>query len=180
MTLNTKRAAAVAGILILFSISFGFFYNLFHGNAKEKQRALPPEVLNRRLPENHLVDLSGEELPRATLERGKVILVLVTEECSLCLDEAKFLGTLVNTRPDVRFYGVVPFGADKDVLKSAESKFPFKVLFDDGFRLGRGLKIKEVPVKIYLEDGVIKKTWIGSTPYYHTESEFAGWLGSLE
>lgn len=180
MTLRTKRVVSVAGVLILFSLSFGFFYNLFHGNAKEKQRALPPEVLNRRLPETRLIDLSGEELPRATLERGKVVLVLVTEECGLCLDEARFLSTLVNTRPDVSFYGVVPFGANKDVLKSAASKFPFRVFFDEGFRLGGGLNIKEVPVKIYLEDGIIRKSWIGSTQYYHTESEFAGWLKSLK
>lgn len=180
MTQHRKRFAIIGGFFILFCLSFSIFFILFHSQAQEpKQPSLPEEVHNRPLPESSLVDLSGAELQSSELRRGKVVLVMATSECSLCLEESRFLSTLVNKRSDVRFYGVVPYGIDKEVLKDAADKFPFKVFFDEGYRLRRALKVNRVPVKIYLEDGIVKKTWVGSTPFFHAEEEFGEWLQAL-
>lgn len=169
----------VGGLVVLFCVGFTFFYGYFVYRSKRIQPSLPSSVLNKRIPETHLIDASGAELKSAEIQRGRVILVLVTPECDYSLDEAKFLEKVINKRSDVRFYGVIPFGAGEEVLTYAQQKFPFKTFFDDGFLLGRELNVKQVPIKIYLEDGIIKKTWVGSTVFYHAEDAFIGWLDSL-
>jgi thiol-disulfide isomerase/thioredoxin len=176
-----KRYLTVAGLLILFCIGFSIFFNLFLGKAEErpKQPSLPETVLHQPLPDSSLTELSGAVLDNSELRRGKVMLVLMTSECPLCVEEGQFLRTVIGKRDDVRFYGVVPYGTDKEVLREAADKFPFKLFFDEGYRLRRALKINRVPVKIYLEDGIIKKTWVGSTPFFRAEAEFGSWLESL-
>lgn len=179
MAILKKWAIRIFGVLALFCVGFLLFYGYFYEKAKAKQPTLSPLVLNKTIPESRLVDLSGTVLESAELQRGKVILVFVTAECESCLEESQYLSTVVNTRNDIRFYGVMPFGADKSVLQSAGHKFPFKVFFDEGFLLGRGLNIRDVPTKVYVEDGITKKTWVGSTIYYHKERDFSEWLKSL-
>lgn len=176
-----KRHLTVAGLLILFCLGFSIFFNQFRGKAEEppKQPSLPEAVLNQPLPDSSLTELSGAVLKDSELRRGKVMLVLTTSECSLCVEEGQFLRTVMGKRDDIRFYGVVPYGVDKEVLREAGDKFPFKLFFDEGYRLRRALKINRVPVKIYLEDGVVKKTWIGSTPFFKAEAEFSSWLESV-
>jgi hypothetical protein len=179
MAQRTNLAIKTGGIIVLFGVSLLFFLNYFQGRVKEQQPTLP-SLIGKTIPVSHLVNLSGTELGTQELRRGKVILVLLTPDCASCLEEGEFLRASVNKRSDVRFYGAIPFGNREDALKSAEGKFPFQVFFDEGALLSRELSTKGiVPVKLYLEDGIIKKTWIGSTKYYHTESEFNQWLGSL-
>ncbi len=167
------------GLLVLFCVSFIFFFNFLPGKAKEKQPTLSPSLIGMSLPPTHLVDLSGTELNGSKLREGKVVLVAVTQECGLCLEEGRFLQSVVNKRNDVVFYGIVPFGANKEVLRTAQPLFPFKLFFDDGSLLGKGLNLTRVPVKIYMENGIIKRTWVGSTSFWHTENEFTEWLESL-
>lgn len=166
--------------MVLFCIGFAFFYAFPYGRAKAKQRALPSAPLGRVLPEVKLVDSSGAQLTNEELRHGRVVLVVVTPDCSSCLEESQFLSTVVDMRKDVRFYGVLPFAAEKDALKSAEGKFPFRVFLDQGFTLSDALTIREVPIKIFLEDGIVKKTWIGSTTFYKAEGDFKDWLTSLD
>ena len=179
---HRKRFVTIGGFFILFCLCFSIFYSLFRSRAEERptQSSLPEAVLNQPLPQSSLTELSGAVLSDNELRRGKVMLVLATSECPLCLDESRFLSTVMDKRDDIRFYGVIPYGTDREVLKEAANKFPFKMFFDEGYRLRRALKINRVPVKIYLEDGIIKKTWIGSTTFFHAEAEFGKWLESLD
>jgi hypothetical protein len=178
----TKWSVGIAAAIILFGFSFVLFYRFFYQRLQPQtppQPTLSASVLDKPFPQSHLIDLSGKELESTALQHGKVVLVLVTPECGMCREEGQFLSTVVGRRSDVRFYGVVPLGESKEVLKDAEDKFPFKVYFDDSALLRRELAVNRVPAKLYLEDGIIKKTWVGSTAYYHTEDEFNHWLNSL-
>jgi peroxiredoxin len=182
MARKTKLIVKVSGLLALSFASFIFFYGYFIGKAEEKrppQPTLSANVLNKPLPQNSMVDITGAEINKQELLQGKVLLVSVTASCGSCLEEAQFLRTVVDKRSDLRFIGVISFGESKDVLAAAEGKFPFKLYFDEGFRLARGLGINRVPIKIYVEDGVVKKTWVGSTIYHQSENEFNAWLDSL-
>lgn len=179
---NRKWTIRAGGIVTLFCVSVIFFNAFFRGEAegpKPDQPAPLASLINQPLPETRLLDLDGAELNNKGLRYGKVVLVLVTPDCQPCLEEGGFIQTVLNKRRDVRFFGVIPFGESKEVLKLAENKFPFKVFFDEGFLLGRALRVNKVPIKLYLEDGIIKKTWLGSTVYNHAEGEFNQWLESL-
>ena len=174
-----KAGALVTLSLVTFVLVYGYFSSKAQEQLRPPQPTLSPNVLGKPLPQSRLVDVNGAEINAQELQRGKVVLVSVTTSCESCREESEFLRTVVGKRSDVRFYGVVSFGESKEALAGAESKFPFKLYFDEGFRLARGLGINRVPIKIYLEDGIVKKTWVGSTTYHHTEKQFNDWLDSL-
>lgn len=171
----------VSGALLslLFCSSFVFFY---HRAQKQAQASgtTRAAVADRPLPEARLVGASGEALSHQALRKGRVVLIFMTPECEACQTEADFLGTLLNERRDTKFYGVISFGDKDTVLREAGEKgFPFEVLYDDGFRLAGRLGINRVPVKIFLEDGVIKKAWGGASADEEKKAAFVQYLDSL-
>jgi hypothetical protein len=85
----------------------------------------------------------------------------------------------IKLRKDVAFRGIVAHGDRRTVLETAMKKFPFEVLYDNGFKLAGALGVTQVPVKIFVEDGVIKKTWGGATITEEQKNEFITWLSKL-
>lgn len=174
---HLNKALVGCSILVaVFGISFYFFY-------KRAQNNLPlilrPSVINQSLPKANLVNISGGQLDDERLRRGKVILVFTLTTCKPCDDENEFLKTLVGSRKDVGFYYVIPFGKKDQVLREAESKYAFETFFDEGSMLSRSLQIYQVPLKVFLEDGVIKKTWLEATVDKERQAEFKDWLNDL-
>jgi hypothetical protein len=55
-----------------------------------------------------------------------------------------------------------------------EGKFPtnLKLFVDEDFLLVKALEVRSVPLKIYLEDGVIKKIWSGTANNPQIEGKF--------
>jgi hypothetical protein len=45
--------------------------------------------------------------------------------------------------------------------------------------VSKGLEMNQVPIKIFLEDGIIKKTWLDGTVDSQAQNEFKIWLTSL-
>lgn len=178
MPRSTKWILITVVLTILLLGSFIHFNKPLNAKAREEPPIFPPSALNKPLPKAHLVDVTGAELNYSDLQKGKVILVLVTEGCRHCLEEADFLNSVIGMHGDVRFYGVVPFGADRSVLKSAEAKFPFKLYFDEGGILGDALQVDKVPIKLYLEGGILKGGWGGATNDDAKKAEFKKWLES--
>jgi hypothetical protein len=83
-------------------------------------------------------------------------------------------------RKDVAFYGIVPFGPRPDSSKAAAEKFPFDVFYDQTDSFVYSMGINRVPVKVYLEDGIIKKGWIGAVQTDAGKTTFVNWLDSLQ
>jgi hypothetical protein len=135
-------------------------------------------AISKPLPIGHLVDLKGQELKASELTQGKVILVVLSLDCDFCKEEGQFLKSRIDRRKDMRFYGVMSFGEKRDLIPASE-RFPFSVYFDDGGRLREALGIDRAPVKLYVENGIVKKTWIGSTTFNHNEKGFDEWLDGL-
>ncbi len=79
----------------------------------------------------------------------------------------------------VHFYGVISYGDKASSLRAAEQKFPFKTFFDENFQLAGALGITRVPVKLYVEDGVMKKVWGGATNDEQKKTAFVQWLDAL-
>ena len=165
------------GFVIIFCASFVLFYT--KRQTELHSTTAPVEARERVLPEAKLVDANSNLLPDEKLRKGKVVLVFVAAECEACFKEAAFLSGFINKRDDIQFYGVTSFGKPEEALKIAEKHFPFKVYFDADSLLGLQLKITKVPIKIYLEDGVIKKVWGGATINEDKKSEFITWFDSV-
>jgi hypothetical protein len=137
---------------------------------------LTPAVINQRLPEADLVDISDNRLEDNRLRHGKVVLVFTLTSCKPCDHENDFLKTVFNNRKGVSLFYVIPMGIKREALREARDKYAFETFFDQGSRLAKSLEVYQVPLKIYLEDGVIKKIWVEATVNDQRKREFRDWL----
>ena len=166
-------------LIAIFGVSFFFFYKRAQKSLAKQPLILTPAVINQPLPKANLVNISGQPLDDEKLRRGRVVLMFTLNECSYCDQENQFLKTVVDPRKDVRFFYVIPFGRKDQALKTAQSKYAFETFFDDHSMLSRSLQIYQVPIKIFVEDGIIKKTWLDASIDSDKQAEFKQWLNAL-
>ncbi|MCI0562915.1 MAG: hypothetical protein MN733_30915 [Nitrososphaera sp.] len=160
---------------LIFCAGFVFFYT-------RRQQDLAPQVqvgIGRQLPPASLIDSFNQSLTDTELRNGKAILVFLAPECDACLRDSVFLKEVVGVRTDVPFYGIISFGDKDSSLRAAEGKFPFRVFYDQGQKLSMSLGIKRVPIKLFVENGIIKRAWSGATINQEKQTEFVNWLKGL-
>jgi hypothetical protein len=63
--------------------------------------------------------------------------------------------------------------------KAARSKYGFEPFYDKGSTVSRELEMYRVPMKLFLEDGIIKRRWLGSADDDGKRAELKDWLNSL-
>jgi peroxiredoxin len=180
MSKQTKWVVGVGvGVAVLFCSSFVFFYSRsqrrLQSNVDDVSRTTR-SAFGNQLPEVHLVDSSGKKIADEILRKGKVVLVFVTADCDACHVESDFLRTIADRRSDVVFYGIISFGKRGTSQEEAIRRFPFKIFYDEGFYLAPQLGINRVPIKLYVEDGIMKKAWGGATRNEQAKAAFISWL----
>jgi hypothetical protein len=175
-----SKASAAGGILlIVFSFSFLAFYKRAQRNLPKQPLILTSAVINQPLPKANLVSISGKQIADEELRCGRIVLVFMMPDCKPCDQENEFLKTVVNSHKKLSFIYVIPFGNKEDVLKLAQDKYALEPFFDDGSMLARKLQLHQVPLKIFLEDGIIKRTWLDSAITSQEQNKFKDWLSSL-
>ena len=100
-------------------------------------------------------------------------------DCVPCERENEFLKPIINSRKDVRFVYVIPFGNKHENLKLAHNKYALEPFLDVGNNLSRKLELRQVPLKLFVEDGIIKRTFIDSAITPEVQDDFKRWLASL-
>lgn len=175
----TKILAAAAILLTVFSVSFFAFYKKAQKNLPKQPLIFTSAVINQPLPRTNLMDISGRKLDDADLRHGKVVMAFMMPDCEACDQENEFLKTVVNSRKDVRFVYLIPFGNKDENLKLGHEKYSLEPFFDVGNNLSRKLQLYQVPLKVFIDNGIIKKTFIDSAINPQTQNEFTNWLGSL-
>ena len=173
-----KKIIWISSLAILFVVVFCAAFVVFFTRNNRTKAAADPVNAGNSLPAADLIDESNQTLAESQLKNGRVILVFISADCDACLRESEFLKGLVSKRADVRFYGVISFG-EMDSLKEAKAKFPFPVFYDRGFKLAGQLGIKRVPIKVFLDNGVIKKSWGGATVDEKKQADFIRWLAEV-
>jgi thiol-disulfide isomerase/thioredoxin len=181
MRKKAKWIVVISAALLCCLVAFGIVLRrrapTFSNTAQPGVVATSLEDLDKSLPEARLVNRAGLKLEDNLLRQGKVVLVFVTPTCKPCLSEGEFLRTIDDRGDgDIRFYGIVSFGDEKISLKVAEEVFPFEVFYDQESLLARGLNINRVPIKIFLEDGIIRDVWDGSSKTEEAKAEFRDWF----
>ena len=184
----SKRLLGIAGVIlflaVVFCAGFVFFYNRIQRTNAETTTEAASEpsrsLIGKPFPPANLVDGSGAKVDEKILRTGRVIVVFVTADCDACATESKFLGTLIDRRKDVTYYGLVPFGGPPNSAAEVEKKFPFKVFYDAESSFVQSMGINRVPVKVFLENGIIKKGWIGAAQTDKAKSSFTEWLDGLK
>lgn len=186
----SKRLITIAGVIFflaaVFCAGFVFFYNRMQRTKAEAAAAAPApdaskSLIDKPFPKAQLVDTRGAKVDEQVLRTGRVIVVFVTADCDACATESKFLETFVGRRKDVTFYGLVPFGGPpNDGGAEVEKKFPFRVFYDEENSFVQSMGINRVPVKVFLENGIIKKGWIGAAQTDKAKSSFTEWFAGLQ
>lgn len=179
MKLSTRTLGGGLILVAVFCGSFYFFYQRAKKDLPKQDLVRTPAVINQPLPKASLVNVSGEPLEDERLRRGKVVLVFMMPDCPPCDEENEFIKTVAGSRPDVSFIYVIPFGNKDAVLKWAQDKYSLDPLYDAGSNLSKSLEIYQVPIKIFLEDGIIRRTWLDATVGSQQQAEFKDWLGGL-
>lgn len=179
-----KRWLSIAGVifflLAVFCAGFLFFYTRMQRSQAETPPPLPSKsLINKPFPHAQLVDVNGSAVDEQILRTGRVVVVFLTTDCDACANESKFLEPLVGRRSDVTFYGLVPFGPRPKSLAAAEKIFPFRTFYDQEGSFIISMGINRVPVKVFLEDGIIKKGWIGAAISDKDQKSFIDWLDTL-
>ena len=175
----SKTFWSIALPVAVFGVSFFFLYQRAVKNSAKEPLILTPAVINRPLPKANLVNVSGSFLDDEKLRRGKVIVLFTMPDCEPCDQENDFLKNVAGKRKDIPFIYIIPFGTKDELLKKAQGKYAFETYFDEGSQLARTLEIFSVPLKVFLEDGIIKKTWVGATVESQQRAEFEDWLTRL-
>jgi hypothetical protein len=183
----SKRWITVAGLIfffvVIFCAGFLFFKNRIERSQVEAQPVVndsSKSLINKPFPLGaQLVDIDGSKVDEQILRKGRVVVIFLTMDCDACLAEGKFLQTVVDRRRDVTFYGLVPFGTRPDSSHIAEKRFPFRVFYDEANSFVMTMGINRVPVKVFLEDGTIKKGWIGAALTDKAKTSFVEWLDGL-
>jgi len=175
---SSKKIIWISSLAIVFVLVFCAAFVVFYTRNNRNKAAPEPVNFGNSLPSADLVDESNQPFADSQLKNGKVILVFITADCDACMKESEFLNGLVGNRADVRFYGVISFG-NVENLREAKRKFPFEVFYDRGFRLAGQLGIKKVPIKVFVDNGIIKKSWGGATVDEKAKAEFIRWLAEV-
>jgi hypothetical protein len=168
----------VLAVLCL-SLTVAFFYKKTTSKPAGQPFILTTAVINHPLPAADLVNLSGTRLSDERLRHGKVVLVFTLTTCKPCDQENEFLKTVINIRNDISFFYVIPMGIKTEVLRQAQDKYCLETFFDQGSMLAKKLEVYQVPIKVFLEDGIIKKIWVEATVTNQRRSEFQNWLNGL-
>lgn len=173
---TSKKVVLIFSLALLFVAVFCVAFVVFYTRNARNAARLEPVNSGKPLPTADLIDENSEPLSAAELKNGRIVLVFITSECDACRKESEFLKSVVGKRADVRFYGVISFGDMESSLRDAKEMFPFKVFYDRGFRLAGQLGIKRVPIKIFVDNGVIKRSWGGATVDEKAQGDFVRWL----
>lgn len=180
MNYTSKRKTIwIVALAVLFTLVFCTGFVFFYSRRVRQSTSSGPVGSGKPLPSYNLIDQSHQQVPDSQLRTGKIIVVFVEPDCDACLKESQFLQEAIAKRPDVSFYGIVSFGDRDTALRQAEKEFPFKVFYDQNFQLAGQLGIKRVPIKLFVENGIIKKSWGGATVQPEKQTEFLTWLERL-
>lgn len=175
----TKILGIALILIAVFSVCFFFFYKRAQRQLPKQDLILSSAVLKQPLPKSNLVNVSGKPLEDEKLRRGKIVLVFIMPDCPPCDQENEFLKPLVGSRKDVSFYYIIPFGNKNELLKSAQGRYALEPFYDDGSNLSKKLDLYQVPIKVFLQDGIIEKTWVDISNGNPGHAEFKAWLNTL-
>jgi peroxiredoxin len=117
------------------------------------------------LPRAVLIDVKTNEDDYEELRKGKVLAVFLTTNCNACKKDMSLISAL-HSELDTNFkiYGIAIENVDK-VKKYVElNNIKFPVVIDKDGQLLKNLSVKYFPTKFLIENGIIIKTVIGSSP----------------
>lgn len=158
--LNLRILPLILGIAISLLVSI-IYWN--YASNKEDSSAIDVVTTpNTPLPECNLYNVQTLQDFTKRIKQNKVLLVYFATGCSACKREFDMLSQdYAKISPEVQIYGVSV--EQEDIVRKFAEKnnFQFPILLDKGADLLSKSEIKSFPTNFIIQDGIIKKYWIG-------------------
>jgi peroxiredoxin len=152
----------LGGVIISFLI-FTFLLESFFVETKEINTPSDfVEITNEIFPEVKLNDLTKDIDYFDKIKNGKVLLMFFHSKCSACKRETDIINKAYYDLPsDIKVYGASFEDKEKlsDFVKDYQVKFP---VVQSGIEPFKQFQIRYFPTNFYIEDGIIKKSWVGT------------------
>jgi thiol-disulfide isomerase/thioredoxin len=109
--------------------------------------------------------LEKKTLPDSVLQQiteEKFFIVYLTSGCGACSDELPLLSELSANSPGIKIFGIM--SEDESVVKKyvSDNNIKFPVILDRNLDMLRNLKIEFFPTNLTIENGIIKRAYIGA------------------
>jgi peroxiredoxin len=108
--------------------------------------------------------LEKSKLPASMLDQvneKSFLVVYLTSGCKACSDELGLLSDLHANSTGLKIFGIM--GEDETVIKNyvRDNNIKFPIIRDRNLDMLRGLKLEFFPTNLVIEDGTIKRAYVG-------------------
>lgn len=108
--------------------------------------------------------LENRKLPASTLSQineKNFLVVYLTSGCKACSDELSLLSEVHVNSPELKIFGAMAEDETdiKDYVRDNDIKFP--VIHDPNLGMLRDLKLEFFPTNLVIEDGTIRRAYLG-------------------
>lgn len=164
MRKNIKAIIIIPAIIGIF-VSFFVFLKIWEKRKFDSYLKDAVAVSNVPLPKSNLTNSESDVDDYGETLKGKVLLVFLTTSCKACKKEVKTISQSMSVLDSkIKVYGISIEPKTSIKKYSIDNDLKFPVLIDVGGSLFSKLSVRYFPTKMLVEDGIIKKTWFGSSP----------------
>jgi len=120
---------------------------------------------NKPLPKTELFNVKTDNDCYEQLKQGKILVIYLTTNCNACKKEVDLISTFYSEQTaNFKIYGIALEDKNKVEKYIEQQNIKFPVLIDKEGQLLNELSVKYFPTKFLIENGIISKTVIGSSP----------------
>lgn len=154
-----KISISLAALLLGFGLTFGAIF-FWRNNTARKPQA---DLLGGQLPPAaNLSTASGEIFDNKELSKGKVLIMFLSADCTACKAEIQQIAEMYPTiSSQIQIYGINVDPKEKQNALAENKDINFPVLIDDKREFANSLSVKGVPTKFLVQDGIVKKVFVG-------------------
>ncbi|HEY0047642.1 MAG TPA: TlpA disulfide reductase family protein [Pyrinomonadaceae bacterium] len=153
-----KISISLAALLLGFGLTFGAIF-FWRNNTPRKPEA---NLIGGNLPAANLSTANGEIFDNKELSKGKVLIMFLSADCTACKAEIQQIAEMYPTiSSQIQIYGINVDPKEKQNALAENKDINFPVLIDDKREFANSLLVKGVPTKFLIQDGIVKKVFVG-------------------
>lgn len=153
-----KISISLLTVLLGFGVTLAALYHWRSAAPKTPESNL----IGAKLPPANLSMANGEKFGGEELLKGKVLIMFLSADCEACKAEIRQIAEMYpNISSQIQVYGVNTDPKEKQNALSENKNINFPLLKDEKREFAASLSVKGVPTKFLIQDGIIKKVFVG-------------------
>ena len=155
-----KISFSLLAVLLGFGVTLAALY--FWRNSGGAQKKPESNLIGGKLPPANLSATGGEKFSGEDLLKGKVLIMFLSADCEACNAEIRQMAEMYpQISSQIQVYGINVDPKEKQNALAENKNINFPLLTDEKREFAASLSVKGVPTKFLIEDGIIKKVFLG-------------------